>query len=321
MGVKAEKITVVGAGTIGSTVAYALMLKELAKEIRIVNRNEAKGKIKAFDLSHCAPLTGGVNISSGSFEDSAGSDIVVVTVGVLPNEHGTRMDVLKSNIGIYKGIIPEIARYSPDAVIILVTNPVDVMAYAAYRLSGFPASRIIGSGTLLDTIRFRHLLGSRYGFNSSQVEAAVIGEHGDSMVHVWSRVKFLHTGLQDYLNEKGLILEPDARNTIEEETRRAGWNIRLGNEHSCYGISLSVVRIIEGILEFSEGLIPVSTLLCGDYGINGVFLSVPVLLGLKGIRKVEAVTLDDQEYKRLAESAEILRGYIQEADSLLTVGQ
>ncbi len=314
---KAGKVTVVGAGTIGPTVAYALMLKGLVSEIVLVNRDEIKGVAKASDLSHCGPLTGGIEVRHGGFEATADSEIVVVTAGVLADKNGTRMDVLKNNINIFKEIIPKVAKYSPEAVIIIVTNPLDAMTYVAYKLSGFPSERVIGSGTLLDTMRFRHIIGSRLGIDSSTIEAVVIGEHGDSMIPLWSRVKVGGTSLEDYLNMKGLRLSAEDKREIAKETERAGWNIRLGNVHSCYGIALSAVKIIECMLGFSEEIVPVSRMLRGEYGLSDVFLSIPVQLGKRGVEKVDILDLSGDEQKLLVKSAEIMTSYIQEAEGIL----
>jgi L-lactate dehydrogenase len=314
---KAGKVTIVGAGTIGPTVAYALMLKELVSEIVLVNRDAIKGAAKASDLSHCGPLTGGIKVRYGGFEASADSEIVVITAGVLADKNGTRMDVLKNNIKIFKEIIPELAKCSPEAVIIIVTNPLDAMTYVAYKLSGFPSERVIGSGTLLDTMRFRHIIGTRLGMDSSAIEAEVIGEHGDSMIPLWSRVRVSGIPLEDYLDMKGLIISAEDKREIAKETERAGWNIRLGNVHSCYGTALSAVKIIECMLGFSKEIVPVSTLLRGEYGVSDVFLSIPVQLGKRGVEKMDILDLTAEEKNLLAKSAEILTSYIQEADGIL----
>ncbi len=313
---KAGKVTIVGAGTIGPTVAYALMLKELVSEIVLVNRDETKGAAKALDLSHCGPLTGGIKVRYGGYEATKDSEIVVITAGVLADKNGTRMDVLKNNIKVFEEIIPKVTSYSPEAVVIIVTNPMDVMTYVAYKLSGFPHERVIGSGTLLDTMRFRQIVANRLGVDSSTIDAQVIGEHGDSMIPLWSKVKVSGMPLEHYLDMKGIFLSAEDRLGIAKETERAGWNIRLGNVHSCYGIALSTVKIIECLLGFSEEVVPVSTLLRGENGVNDVFLSVPVQLGKRGAGKV-FFDLAADEKKLLIKSAEILTSYIQEAEGML----
>lgn len=312
-----NKITIIGAGTIGSTVAYTLMLKGLAREIILINRTEGRARVKALDLAHCRTCTTETDIRSGDFEDSFNSDIVIIAGGALPKKDGTRMDVLENNINMYKDIIPKLVKYSPESVIIVVTNPVDIMAYVAYKLSGFPHSRIIGSGTLLDTLRFKYILSERFGIEVSKIQAEIIGEHGDSMVPVWSRTRYLGIDLQQYLSTRKLILDYKGREEILEETKRAGWNIRLGNEHSCYAISSSVVKIIENILGFSEDMLPISTLLTGEYDIKKVFLSLPSFLHKKGVSEIGIINLDNEELKQLAQSAKVLTEYIREADSLL----
>lgn len=312
-----NKITIIGAGTIGSTVAYTLMLKGLAREIILINRTEGRARVKALDLAHCRTCTTETDIRSGDFEDSFNSDIVIIAGGALPKKDGTRMDVLENNINMYKDIIPKLVKYSPESVIIVVTNPVDIMAYVAYKLSGFPHSRIIGSGTLLDTLRFKYILSERFGIEASKIQAEIIGEHGDSMVPVWSRTRYLGIDLQQYLSIRKLILDYKGREEILEETKRAGWNIRLGNEHSCYAISSSVVKIIENILGFSEDMLPISTLLTGEYDIKKVFLSLPSFLHKKGVSEIGIINLDNEELKQLAQSAKVLTEYIREADSLL----
>ncbi|MCT8978517.1 L-lactate dehydrogenase [Clostridium sp. CX1] len=312
-----NKITIIGAGTIGSTVAYTLMLKGLAREIILINRTEGRARVKALDLAHCRTCTTETDIRSGDFEDSFNSDIVIIAGGALPKKDGTRMDVLENNINMYKDIIPKLVKYSPESVIIVVTNPVDIMAYVAYKLSGFPHSRIIGSGTLLDTLRFKYILSERFGIKASKIQAEIIGEHGDSMVPVWSRTRYLGIDLQQYLSTRKLILDYKGREEILEETKRAGWNIRLGNEHSCYAISSSVVKIIENILGFSEDMLPISTLLTGEYDIKKVFLSLPSFLHKKGVSEIGIINLDNEELKQLAQSAKVLTEYIREADSLL----
>jgi L-lactate dehydrogenase len=316
---KAGKVTIIGAGTIGPTVAYALMLKELVKEIVLVNRDEVKGIEKASDLSHYAPFTGGTIVRYGDFEASAGSEIVVVTVGALADKNGTRMDVLRNNIGIFREVIPRIASYSPDAVMIIVTNPLDAMTYAAYKLSGFPRKRVIGSGTLLDTMRFRQILGDRLETASTAIEAEVVGEHGDSMVPLWSRVRVGGAPMEEYLDMKGIQLSKEDRKGIKRATERAGWNIRLGNVHSCYGIAMSAVRIIECMLGEAEEVVPVSVMLEGEYGLRDVFVSVPVKLGKAGISIIDIVGMSDGEKGLLSDSAGIVKGYINEADSLLKI--
>lgn len=290
-----SKITVVGAGAIGSTILYTLMLENAAKELVLVNRNRLKGKAKASDISHCTGFNGGPSVIYGGYEESMNSDIVIITAGVLPDENGTRMDVLKSNIDIYKELIPELIKYSPNCILLILTNPMDVMTYAAYKISGFPKERVIGTGTLLDTIRLRHFIKNPDGI--------VIGEHGDSQFPIWSNIN--------------IFINNDEKFLFEEKTKRAGWDIRLAKEHSCYAISFSAVKIVQAILGKQSEPLPVSVMLTGQYEINGIYLSLPVKLYNKGVQEIIEPKLDEYELKRLKNSAEIVKGYVNKADNFL----
>ena len=307
---KKVKITIVGAGAIGSTILYTLMLKNIANEIVLVNRDKSKAKAKAYDISHCTGFSGNEEIISGDYEQSENSDIVIITAGVLPEENGTRMDVLNANIKIYKDIIPEIVKYNPDCVLLILTNPVDVMAYAAWKISGLDSSRVIGTGTLLDTMRLNKFLGEKFKTNPANIETLIIGEHGDSQLPLWSSTKISETCMEEYLDK-------DLKNSLEIKTKRAGWDIRIANEHSCYAIAFCAVMITEAILEKSDIPLPVSVLLNGQYGIKYIFLSLPAKLSSEGVKKIIEPKLDDFELKRLKKSANILREYIAEADKYL----
>ena len=307
---KKTKITIVGAGAIGSTILYTLMLKAIASVIVLVNRDKAKAHAKTYDISHCIGNNDYTEIISGDYEQSKNSDLVIITAGVLPDENGTRMDVLNSNIKIYKEIIPEILKYSPNCVLLIVTNPVDVMAYAAWRISGLNSTKVIGTGTLLDTMRFKKFLGEKFKCSTDSIDTLIIGEHGDSQLPLWSNTKIAG----DYIIED---LDWDTKNALEHKTKRAGWDIRIANEHSCYAIAYSAVRIVEAILEKNEEHLPVSILLNGQYNIKDVFLSLPAKLNSKGVKDIIQVELSDLELKRLKKSAAILSGYIAEANKYL----
>jgi L-lactate dehydrogenase len=317
----ASKITIVGSGAIGTTIAYSLVLRRPKLEIVLRNRDERKSWAKAFDISHCVPALEGSTIRAGSLDETAGSDIVVVTAGVLPKVDGKRSDVLRDNIEAYRGMISPLAARSENAVFIVVTNPIDSMAYAAYRLSGLPASRIIGSGTLLDGLRLRTFIGEAYELDPSKIEAEVIGEHGDTMVALWSRITYAGIPLDEYLRDKGIDFDAAARQRILNKTKRAGWDIRLAGEHSCYGISFSAVRIIEGILGYSAGPLAVSSLMSGDYGIHDVYMSLPSTLGRAGLASRSASPISLDETQALLASAAVLRSQLETVDLLLGASQ
>lgn len=314
MPVNANKITIVGSGAIGTTIAYSLVLRRPNLELVLMNRNERKSWAKAFDISHCIPALEGSTIRAGSLDDTAGSDIVVVTAGVLPKVDGKRSDVLRDNIEAYRGIIPPLAARNGNAVFIIVTNPIDSMAYAAFRLSGLSASQVIGSGTLLDGLRLRTFIGEAYELDPSKIGAEVIGEHGDTMVALWSRIKYAGIPLDEYLRDRGIDFDDAARQGILEKTKRAGWDIRLAGEHSCYGISFAVVRIIESIFGYTEGPLTVSSLMSGDFGVRDVYMSLPSMLCRTGISSRATFPISECETDALFVSAAALRSQLEMVD-------
>lgn len=300
-----DKVSILGCGAIGSSLAFALALRRPGLRLQLWGRNEAKTRAKAFDLSHCRPL-GGVAVGAGSLDDCALSDVVVLTAGCLPKADGKRSDVLGENIGIYRDLVPRLAKASPGAVFIVVTNPVDAMTFAAQRLSGLSASRVLGSGTLLDCLRLRHFAAEAFGLEPGAVEAEVVGEHGDTMLALWSRVRVGGLPLERHLASIGAELGPDMRRELLGKTKRAGWEIRLAGEHSCYAISLSVLRIIEAILDGDGEPLCVSSLMSGEYGIDGLCMSLPSVLGRTGLVSRLAPPLPADELSLLRASAATL---------------
>jgi L-lactate dehydrogenase len=306
------KVTIVGSGSIGTTIAYSLMLERPETEIVIVNRNRDKSWAKAFDMTHCLPELPGRSIRAAGLEGSAGSDVIVLTAGSLPREDGTRADVLRDNVRIYSGLVPGLARLSPIAVILVVTNPVDAMAYATHRLSGFPAQRVLGTGTELDAMRLRAFAADSIGLDPGALSIEVVGEHGDSMVPLWSRASY---------KGRPLVEAPGLGRAEKEEllrrTRRAGWDIRQAGEHSSYGIAFSCLRILRGLLDPDGRPISVSTAFRGEYGIEGTYMSLRTRLGRSGAEGRLAPPLPDEEGDALRASAVAVRAQMDEVDRLL----
>ena len=306
MNPKNDKITVVGAGTIGSLSAYLLMMRKSASKVTLVNRNSKKALVKAFDMSHCLPQIGGTNISGGSFDESAGSQVIIITVGTLPKKDGRRTDVLQNNVDIYKRLIPKLVELSPEAVILTVTNPVDIMALAASKYSGFPSNRILGSGTFLDSLRFRSFIAEAIGVSPKHIDAMILGEHGNSMVPIWSQAKINGIELESYVKDMGIKWSQEIKDDIMDKTRRAGWKIREGNEHSSYAIAFSAVLISEAILHESKDYLPTSFEQSDTYGAKDLFMSLPIQLGRNGYRDIAKLDYTYQEEKLLEKSVSIL---------------
>lgn len=309
------KVSIVGSGAIGTTVAYSLMLKRPATEIVLVNRDRGKAWARAFDMAHCLPELPGRSIRAAGLEGSAGSDAIVLTSGSLPKEDGTRADVLRDNVRIYSGLVPGLARLSPGAVILVVTNPVDAMAYATHRLSGFPAQRVLGTGTELDAMRLRAFTAASLGLDPGALSIEVVGEHGDSMVPLWSRAAYEGRPLGEAPGSAGLGRAE--KEELLRRTRRAGWDIRQAGEHSCYGIGFSCLRILRGIFDPGEAWLSVSTAFRGEYGIEGSYMSLPTTLGRSGAVGRLGPPLPDEEVDALRASAAAVRAQMDEVDRLL----
>ncbi len=307
-----KKIVVVGCGTIGTTIAYSLMLECSSIAVSLINRSENKSWAKAFDISHCEPLLNKNVIKSERLEECNGADIIVMTAGALPKKDGTRADVLKDNVAIFKNFLPVLAKNNSNAVILNITNPVDSMAYAIQKITGFPEGRVIGTGTELDSMRMRRFIGERFGIDADKISFTIIGEHGDSMVPLWSCAEYDGQPLSEKL--KGL---DDSKDELLRKTKRAGWDIREAGEHSCYAISYSAVRIIKAMVEASESRLLVSSPFDGQYGIEDVFMSQFSVLGAEGVKDRIAMNISKDERIAVEKSAEIVRGQMKMVDGLL----
>jgi L-lactate dehydrogenase len=312
-----RKITIVGSGAIGATVAWSLLLRNAGIEVILVNRDGRKAWANAFDMSHCAPELPARAIRAGTVEDSAGSDALVLTAGVLPRENGTRAEVLRDNVEVYRGMVPDLAERSHSAVFLAVTNPVDAMAYAAWRLAGLPPGRVIASGTALDAMRLRGFAAEAYGLEARRVRIEVIGEHGDTMVPLWSRATYGSRPLAECLTESGADFGDEAKAQLLQRTKRAGWDIRQAGEHSSYGIAFSAARILEAVLGLTEERLDVSAPFAGEYGIERAFMSLPTRLGPGGILERDAPALAEGELAALRASAAAVRALMDEVDGLL----
>jgi len=264
-------------------------------------------------MSHCSPMLPDRIIRSETPEECTGSDIIIMTAGALPRENGTRADVLKDNVAIFQTLLPTLARNNPNAVLINITNPVDAMAYAAGKITGYPPERVIGSGTELDSMRLRHFTAQALDLNAAELDIQVIGEHGDSMVPLWS----LATYQGNPLTEISALLNDDLKATLLHQTKRAGWDIRLAGEHSCYGIAFSAVRIVESILGRSAQPVRVSAELQNEFGLPHSFISLPATLSHAGIIQRVLPDISDAEYQLLTHSANLVKQQLDMVEQLL----
>jgi L-lactate dehydrogenase len=301
------KIAIVGVGNVGATFAYALLGSSLASQIVLIDANQKRAEGEAMDLNHAVPLTHSTKIWAGDYSDCANAAITVITAGTAQRPGVTRLDLVQRNFAIYQSIIPQIVKANPDGILLIASNPLDVLSYAAMKLSGFPANRVIGSGTILDTARFRYLLSQHAGVDPRSVHAYIIGEHGDSEVPVWSGANIAGMSLTEYCKMNCESFEPAVYDDIFTQTRDAAYQIIERKGATYYGIGMGLVRICEAILRGQNTVLSVSTLINDYYGIDNVYLSLPCVIGRQGVQKFMRLPLDDKEIAGLQQSAKILK--------------
>ncbi len=308
------KIAIVGAGNVGATFAYALLGSGLASQIVLIDANKERSEGEAMDLNHAVPLTHSTTIRAGDLADCAGAAITVITAGSAQKPGETRLDLVKRNYAIFQSIIPQIVKANPNGMLLIASNPLDILSYAAMKLSGLPSSRVIGSGTILDTARFRYMLSQHAGVDPRSVHAYIIGEHGDSEVPVWSLANIAGMSLTDYCKMNCESFEPQVYDKIFENTRDAAYHIIERKGATFYGIGMGLVRIVEAILRGQNTVLSVSTLINDYYGIDDVYLSLPCVIGREGVQKFMRLPLNEKEIEGLQHSAGILK------DTLRSIG-
>jgi L-lactate dehydrogenase len=308
------KIAIVGgAGAVGASAAYALMMSGLASEIALVDVNERRAEGEAMDLMHGAPFVRPVTIRSGGYAECAGAAIVVVTAGAAQKPGETRLDLVRKNTEILRGMIPQIAAAAPDAILLIVSNPVDVLTYAALKFSGLPSGRVVGSGTVLDTARLRALIGQRLDVDPRSVHGYVIGEHGDSEVVVWSRATVAGLPIDEFCGQRNRPCPDHMQDEIAEQVRRAAYEIIERKGATYYAIGLGVRHVVEAILRDQNTILTVSTLMQGQFGLDDVCLSLPCIVDHGGVEDVLMPKLSEGELTALRRSAQVLKDTIHAA--------
>jgi len=305
------KVAVIGAGNVGSTFAFTLVISGLAREIVIVDRNELRAKGECMDLNHGLSFTQPAKIYSSGFEGCKDADIVVITAGAKQKPGQTRIDLAQENATIFKDIIPKITKYAENAVLLVVSNPVDILTYLTIKISGFPVARVIGSGTVLDTSRFRYLISEHCNVDPRNVHAYIIGEHGDTELAVWSNANIAGMVLAKYCpacarrcNYKNELAK------IFENVKNAAYQIIEAKGATYYAIALALVRITEAILRDENSVLPVSTMTNDYYGVKDVCLSIPSLINRSGIERLIKLELSAQEQEQFKHSADTLKEII-----------
>jgi L-lactate dehydrogenase len=301
------RVAVVGMGNVGATFAYALLLRGLAAEIVLIDVNRAKAEGEAMDLNHTEPFAYATRIWAGDYRDCAGAAVTVVTAGAAQHPGETRLDLVRRNAEIFSQIIPEVAKNNPNGIILIATNPVDVLTFLSLKLSGLSPKRVFGSGTILDTARFRHLLSEYFDVDPRSVHANIIGEHGDSEVPVWSLANIAGMRLPDFARAAGIPHDQFQMDEIFKQTRDAAYHIIQRKGATYYAVAAGLMRLVEAILRDQHTILSVSSLVSDYYGINDLCLSLPTIVSRSGIEKVLHLDLNEDEQKGLKHSAEVLQ--------------
>lgn len=305
-----SKIVVVGAGFVGTSFAYSLLIRGLASQIVIIDVNKDRAEGEAMDLNHGVPFAYPTKIWAGDYSDCKDADIIVISVDKGQRIEQSRLDLAVGNFEIMKQVISNITRYNRDCILLVVTNPLDVMTYAALKLSGFPSNRVIGSGTVLDTARLRYLLGEHLQVDPRNVHAYIIGEHGDSEVPVWSLANVAGIRLKDYCPICGLPYKVDDLNRLFLQVRDAGYEIMKRKGRTNYAVALGMTKIVESIVRDENAIVTVSTFLGNYHGVSDVCLSVPVILNRSGVKGIINLPLNEEEIVNFQKSADIIKKVI-----------
>lgn len=308
-----NKISIIGTGSVGSTIAYTLTVMGLASEIVMIDINNEKALGEALDIRQGTPFCSPTTIYAGDYRDAADSDIVILTSGVARKPGQSRLELAQTNVNITKSIIPEVEKYAPEATYIIVSNPVDILTYTFNKLSRIPENRIIGSGTILDTARLRTRLSEYYNINQSNVHAYVFGEHGDSSFVPWSVANISNVPIEEcnkLITTPGIVSPKLDYEEIEQYVKKSGGRVIARKGATFYAVSVSVCHICKCVLSGIDTTMTVSTMMHGEYGIEDVCLSTLNMVGNHGLRGKVNVSLTDEEIAKLRASADTLKDVI-----------
>ncbi len=307
-----DKVTIIGAGYVGATIAYALMMGGTTSEIAMVDLNEKRLAGEVMDLNHGVVFVPPVKVYAGTYEDCKDSNIVIISAGVGQKPGETRIDLLKRNIDVFKDIVPKVVEKNDKCIILVVTNPVDILTYATLKISGLPPNQVIGSGTVLDSARFKYLISQHCNVAPGNVHAYIIGEHGDTEVPAWSITNIASLPIEKFCLQCGRGRAHECRETIFNDVKNAAYKIIEGKGATYYAIGLAVRRIVEAILRDENSVLSVSSLMEGYYGVRDVCVSLPTIVNENGIAKVLELPLSDQEIKAFQHSANTLKELLKE---------
>jgi L-lactate dehydrogenase len=302
------KISVVGAGAVGTATAYALLIKEVARDIVLYDIATEKVDAEVLDLAHGTPFTGSSRISGGSdISVTANSDLIIITAGAKQKPGQTRLDLAGVNVAILEAMLPQLIEHSPKAILMLVTNPCDVLAVVAQKITGLPANRVFASGTVLDSARLRWLIAERFQVSNNSVHAYIVGEHGDSEFALWSQTRIGPVPITEWEVAPGQVISPAELDQMASDVKNAAYKVIAGKGATNYAIGLSASRIAASILEDSNDVLSVSTVLTNYQGVSGVALSVPTVVNREGAVRAVEVPMTELEHSKFLDSAKAMQ--------------
>lgn len=305
--VNIRKVGIIGCGFVGSAAAFALMQSGIFSEMVLIDVDRERAEGEAMDISHGIPFAGPMKIYAGNYDDLSDVAITIITAGANQKPDETRLDLVHKNAKIMASIVSEIAKRDYQGILLIVSNPVDIMTHVAQQVSGYPEGRVFGSGTVLDSARLKYQLGKHLGVDNRSVHAFIIGEHGDSEIAAWSSANVSGVPLHMMCEMRGHFDHDDNTEEIEETVRSSAYEIIAKKDATYFGIAMVVKRICQAIVRDEKSIFPISSRMHGEYGLNDVVLSMPAIVGAKGVETLIPISLDEREIERLHESANTLR--------------
>jgi len=302
-----RKVVIIGCGFVGAACAFSLMQSGLFSEMVLIDASKEKAEGEALDISHGAPFAKPIKIYAGTYDDIKNASLIIVTAGANQKPGETRLDLVKKNISIFKSIIPEIKNRNFKGVLLIVANPVDILTTVAVKLAGLPENRVLGSGTVLDTARLKHELGNHLSVDPRSVHAFIIGEHGDSEIAAWSSANVSGIPLNNFCEMRGHFNHEAAMEKIASDVKNSAYEIIAKKKATYYGIAMSVKRICEAIVRDEKSILPISSMMKGQYGIKGISLSMPAIVGKDGVETQVPIQLNEKEIAALKKSAKTLQ--------------
>lgn len=306
-----QKIAIIGLGMVGSSIAFSLMQEGIFSEIVLIDKDRKKAKGEAMDLSHGIPFCESINIYEGDYDDIKDCYVVIITAGANQEKGETRLDLIDKNLKIYKSIIPNIIKTGFEGILLVVSNPVDILTYVTLKLSGYDKKRVIGSGTVLDSARFQYMLGKHLNVDSKSIHAFVIGEHGDSELAVWDSSDIGGMKINNFCELRGHFNHEQAMNEIFSGVKNSAYEIIERKGATYYGIAMAVKRMCTALVKDEHSILPVSSYIDGEYGLKEICISIPSIVCMEGIDKVLEIPLSKREEENLFNSASKLKDVLE----------